>query len=455
MMNLIVAIVLGIGVLFGGGAATAYASQDAIPGDTLYPVKQLVEEAELTFTTDPVQKAERHLEFAQERVAEMQALAAEGRPELIPEAAQNMGEHLQAAEQLAEQLAQRGNTKAVGMIAAMTDATASELHQAVQHTAPAERDAVEYALQLAEQPRHEFQSRVVEHLQNAQRHAENARNEANNEANEANQQAREEANQARNMHQGIQTFHIRGVITSIDGENWVVGGQTITVPNDARVEGDAQVGKVAVVHGFVDPNGTKVAVEVTIPNSNAEHAPKVEFVGTVSEISDGQWTVNNQPITITDSTQIQSNIQVGDTVRVKAEVSNDGTLVAISIRKVSPEAMPHKITFTGTVEAQNDTQWTISGRTVEVNQNTKIHGNIQVGDQVLVVGTAENNNQVVVAMVISEIPAFQTPSPQHTPHPEHTPNPQYTPHPEHTPTWMPTNIPGDHHEGNDNHEGNH
>ena len=452
-MNIIVAIVMGISVIFGGGAAAAYASQDAIPGDTLYPVKQVVEQAELAFTTDPVHKAERHLEFAQERVAEMQALAAEGRPELIPEAAQNMEEHLQAAEQLAEEMAQRGNIEAVGKIAAMMDATTSELQQAVQHTAPEERDAIRYALQLASRTRHDFQKHVAEHVQQAQQHAQ----EAQNKAGEAENKAQGMASRAAEM-RGVQTFQIRGTIDSIDGETWVVGAQTITVPDDARVEGDAQVGKLAVVHGFVDPNGAKIAVEINIPQFNDEHAPKVVFVGTVDEITDGQWVVGNQAVTVTEDTEIQGDIQVGDTVQVKAEVSDDGTLVALRIHEMPSRAIPHKITFTGTVEAQNNTEWTISGRTVEITENTKVHGDIQVGDQVLVV--ANSQNDAIVAMVISKIPAFATPhpspkhTPEHTPHPEQTPHPENTPHPhsEHTPrpspTWMPTGMPGGEHEGN-------
>jgi hypothetical protein len=78
MIAIIVAAILAVSALGGG---TAYASQDSLPGDVLYPVKLGTEQARLMLTANDVAKAELALSFAETRVEEMTALAERGRPE--------------------------------------------------------------------------------------------------------------------------------------------------------------------------------------------------------------------------------------------------------------------------------------------------------------------------------------------------------------------------------------
>ena len=62
------------------GSTTAYAAQGALPGDLLYPVKVSVNEpVELVLAVTPSQKVQAEIRLAKRRVAEAQALDAEGR----------------------------------------------------------------------------------------------------------------------------------------------------------------------------------------------------------------------------------------------------------------------------------------------------------------------------------------------------------------------------------------
>ncbi len=63
--------------LFLGGAL-AYASSDALPGETLYPVKQVVETARLSWAANPTAAARLHLQFAARRLEEAEQLAVLG-----------------------------------------------------------------------------------------------------------------------------------------------------------------------------------------------------------------------------------------------------------------------------------------------------------------------------------------------------------------------------------------
>jgi hypothetical protein len=66
-----------IAVLLGGAAVSASAS--ALPGEILYPVKRAVERIELIIHRDPASQARLHLQFAQQRLAELSALEAQRR----------------------------------------------------------------------------------------------------------------------------------------------------------------------------------------------------------------------------------------------------------------------------------------------------------------------------------------------------------------------------------------
>ena len=78
------AVVILLGALSGG---TVYASQDALPGETLYHVKIATEKAQTALTQDTNDKAALHLAFAQRRVDELQAIINKGTvtPELVRE----------------------------------------------------------------------------------------------------------------------------------------------------------------------------------------------------------------------------------------------------------------------------------------------------------------------------------------------------------------------------------
>jgi len=67
--------------------------------------------------------------------------------------------------------------------------------------------------------------------------------------------------------------------------------------------------------------------------TNTPESEEVEFEGTLQSISGNVWTVGGQAMTVTGSTEITDNPQVGDSVRVHARRQVDGSLVAERIEK--------------------------------------------------------------------------------------------------------------------------
>lgn len=77
-MGTIATIMIILGLMLGGTTATAYAAQDALPTDTLYPVKLLTEDIQFDLTGNTAAKLELALQFAETRIDEILQLKEEG-----------------------------------------------------------------------------------------------------------------------------------------------------------------------------------------------------------------------------------------------------------------------------------------------------------------------------------------------------------------------------------------
>jgi len=98
----VAAILLVVVVLFGGASATAYASQSALPGDALYPVKTSLEQTQITLANDAYNQAQLHLEFAQRRLNEIKELLSQGRTNDVEFASSEFEHYIQEAMQAAQ-----------------------------------------------------------------------------------------------------------------------------------------------------------------------------------------------------------------------------------------------------------------------------------------------------------------------------------------------------------------
>lgn len=96
-VSTLVALIVVVVMLFGGASVTAYASQAALPGDALYPVKTSLESTQISLTNDAYRRAQLHLEFAQRRMDEITELLQQGRTNDIEFAAGEFEDYLQKA----------------------------------------------------------------------------------------------------------------------------------------------------------------------------------------------------------------------------------------------------------------------------------------------------------------------------------------------------------------------
>jgi hypothetical protein len=112
MVTLLTTIAIVLGLVFGGAGATVLAAQDSLPGQALYGVKTISEDARLELTTNPDAKFQLAMVLANRRAQEIGSLLQDG--ELIPqELADRLYDHMQLALKLTANMEEVEQTAAL------------------------------------------------------------------------------------------------------------------------------------------------------------------------------------------------------------------------------------------------------------------------------------------------------------------------------------------------------
>lgn len=123
--------VLAAGLVFGGSITTVSASLNSVPGDLLYSLKRITEEAQVALANGGEVKAELHLEFAGRRVQEVVKINdndADDGAERITQAVESFKQEIATANQYMEDL--KDDSEKVVQVAKSIDAK-TEMHQQI------------------------------------------------------------------------------------------------------------------------------------------------------------------------------------------------------------------------------------------------------------------------------------------------------------------------------------
>ena len=106
------------------------------------------------------------------------------------------------------------------------------------------------------------------------------------------------------------------------------------------------------------------------------------LLGTVEEISESIWKVSGRTIKLSDDTNLDNDLRIGDSVWVDVTLGDDGFMNALVIEASSPDmfVVGAEFEFYGTVEEITPTLWLIGGFEVTVTPDTEIKADIEVGD---------------------------------------------------------------------------
>ncbi|HXQ38959.1 MAG TPA: DUF5666 domain-containing protein, partial [Anaerolineales bacterium] len=136
---------------------------------------------------------------------------------------------------------------------------------------------------------------------------------------------------------------------------------------------DVEAGTIQLDNGeveIIDENGNQVPVAGT---------STFELVGALEGMD--PWVIAGTTVETNESTQIAEGLAVGDLVRVKGTILEDGTWLAYSIEPAEEQTDPI-IILIGTVDSVDP--WVVNGITLNVTADTIINGDIPVGTLVRV-----------------------------------------------------------------------
>jgi len=131
-----------------------------------------------------------------------------------------------------------------------------------------------------------------------------------------------------------------GVVQSIAGDRWTVGGTVVRIDGDTQIDDGIQVGDWVTVNGERRSGGEIWANSITkLPPPEFR-----QFSGQVESINGDTWTVWGTSFKVTGDTQITGDPGVGDYVDVEALEFPDGSVVATSIYLVPDTPTPTEVT---------------------------------------------------------------------------------------------------------------
>lgn len=182
----------------------------------------------------------------------------------------------------------------------------------------------------------------------------------------------------------LDEIEMRGIVTAIGDDTLRVTGITFYVNNNTVITdkdgqllafGQLAVGTVVEIRANLQ-NGRWVASRIKVEE---EIDAVVEIFGRIDSLRSDSFFVLSQRIRVTNSTVFLDKehqpitfaaLQVGDFVKVKAQLLPDGALVALRVKR---EDNPNgEVEFTGSITALSQTSVTVSGVTFVVDVATVI-----------------------------------------------------------------------------------
>jgi len=134
-----------------------------------------------------------------------------------------------------------------------------------------------------------------------------------------------------------------GMVDSVEGDLWVIGGFAVLVDEDTEISGDPAVGSRVEVEGRTQEDGTILAFELETvtgddldeddEDDDMEGEDREEYAvyGTLENLSDRSATVDGVIYVINGESEIGDDLQMGDSVKVKYYEDENGKLIVLEI----------------------------------------------------------------------------------------------------------------------------
>ena len=126
---------------------------------------------------------------------------------------------------------------------------------------------------------------------------------------------------------------VYGNLESVDGSWWIVGGFKVRLTPNSLFEDDVEVGDYVRAKGFEDGDNNWVIKEIELKDRPEDGAASVEIklTGRVQSMATKRWVVAGRVIEITDDTDIEKQVSIGDRVKIEADRDKVGRWIASEV----------------------------------------------------------------------------------------------------------------------------
>ena len=163
----------------------------------------------------------------------------------------------------------------------------------------------------------------------------------------------------------------------------MVAGIHVLLGEDTKIIGDIQLNDEIEVEGETRAQGFVFAHEL--------HKRFMRLQGIVDQLTSDYISIDGNLLEITDESDFDDEINVGDLVDALVELGDDQSLTLLEVRLLESDGQlqdethrdgPEHIEFSGTVDSIGSAHWIIEGQQVRTDAQTDIDDDISVGDHV-------------------------------------------------------------------------
>ncbi len=149
----------------------------------------------------------------------------------------------------------------------------------------------------------------------------------------------------------LREYQLIGDVEAIDADSWQISGINILISNTTPIDPGIRVGdRVTVLihsedngiyalailheeHPLTTPMLTQSAISTTVPYevSTGENIEEEHINGTLDSIGVNYWVVSGQMIYVVEETHISEGIEIGSSISVDYQIEPNGSLTAIEI----------------------------------------------------------------------------------------------------------------------------
>ena len=212
----------------------------------------------------------------------------------------------------------------------------------------------------------------------------------------------------------LPAVEVMGAIQVFDDTQWTISGIDLAIDADTLISGQPRVGLLAQAAAGLQTDNSLLALRIRVLwQEHGGPQPPVTLTGVIEQMPPhglvGRWIVDGVNVVVSRNTLInQANgmAVVGAEIQVTGHQADGAVVVAREIIVLSSPISGQPVRFQGRIQGLPDNGllgvWTIGGRQVTVNEDTRLQGErfVRIGAMAQVWGLQQPSGEIVATNLV-------------------------------------------------------